>query len=57
MTGERLVCANCTWPVSEGRCSVCRAYRDQHRMPTQLVALLAVLAALVMLVGHQLLTA
>lgn len=27
MTCDRLVCANCAGPVSEGRCAVCRAHR------------------------------
>jgi len=32
MTCDRLVCANCAGPVSEGRCSVCRAHRARmHR--------------------------
>ncbi|WP_181767608.1 hypothetical protein [Streptomyces albidus (ex Kaewkla and Franco 2022)] len=32
MTCDRLVCANCAGPVSEGRCAVCRAHRERlHR--------------------------
>lgn len=32
MTCDRLVCANCAGPVSEGRCQVCRAERARvHR--------------------------
>ena len=27
MTLDRLVCANCSGPVSEGRCPTCRASR------------------------------
>jgi hypothetical protein len=30
MRRDDLVCANCAGPVSEGRCSVCRASRDQY---------------------------
>lgn len=29
MTYDRLVCANCAAPVSEGRCPVCRANRER----------------------------
>ncbi|KUJ65039.1 hypothetical protein ACZ90_52840 [Streptomyces albus subsp. albus] len=29
MTYDRLVCANCASPVSEGRCPVCRASRER----------------------------
>ncbi|MEV8410933.1 hypothetical protein AB0R12_35765, partial [Streptomyces niveus] len=29
MTFDRLVCANCAGPVSEGRCHVCRANRQR----------------------------
>ncbi|MEV0370670.1 hypothetical protein AB0I10_12695 [Streptomyces sp. NPDC050636] len=53
MTYDRLVCANCAAPVSEGRCPVCRASREQlqHQAggifaqlnPVALVALLIVL--------------
>lgn len=32
MTCDRLVCANCAGPVSEGRCALCRAHRERmHR--------------------------
>jgi len=52
MRRDDLACANCSGPVSEGRCSVCRASRDQYRRggggySTQLWLALAVLAALV----------
>lgn len=50
MTWEHLVCANCSGPVSEGRCSVCRASRqrlERERGPQLSPALLAVLAAVV----------
>jgi hypothetical protein len=60
MTYDRLVCANCAAPVSEGRCPVCRASRErlQHEnlwsslSPTALIALLAVLIAAVALVAR-----
>ncbi|MEU8134103.1 hypothetical protein [Streptodolium elevatio] len=50
MTWEHLVCANCSGPVSEGRCSVCRASRQRladERGPQISPTLLAVLAAVV----------
>jgi hypothetical protein len=52
MRRDDLVCANCAGPVSEGRCSVCRAVRDQYRRRSDgfsapFWAVLAVLAALV----------
>ncbi|GHD99670.1 hypothetical protein [Streptomyces alanosinicus] len=61
MTYDRLVCANCAAPVSEGRCPVCRANRErlQHEgflggvNPMALIALLAVLVAAVALLAHQ----
>ncbi|MQY32107.1 hypothetical protein SRB17_00470 [Streptomyces sp. RB17] len=61
MTYDRLVCANCAAPVSEGRCSVCRANRERLQQegflggvnPMALVALLAVLIAAVALLAHQ----
>ncbi|MBS2965820.1 hypothetical protein KGA66_22400 [Actinocrinis puniceicyclus] len=31
MRPDELACANCCGPVSEGRCPVCRASRDQFR--------------------------
>ncbi|RFU87172.1 hypothetical protein DY218_08405 [Streptomyces triticagri] len=54
MTLDRLVCANCAAPVSEGRCHVCRAHRARLEQdggplgglsPVTLVTLLAVLIA------------
>ncbi|GEB53085.1 MULTISPECIES: hypothetical protein [Streptomyces] len=53
MTCDRLVCANCAGPVSEGRCAVCRAHRERlHRAsplaglsPTALIGLLLTLVA------------
>ena len=53
MTGDRLVCAGCAGPVSEGRCPVCRASRERLRQqglfgslsPTTLRTLLVLLLA------------
>ncbi|MFE9606965.1 hypothetical protein [Streptomyces sp. NPDC006012] len=66
MTYDRLVCANCAAPVSEGRCPVCRANRERLQQqgffqdgffaglnPMALIALLVVLIAAVALVAHQ----
>ncbi|GGW20322.1 hypothetical protein [Streptomyces capoamus] len=64
MTYDRLVCANCASPVSEGRCPVCRANRERLQQegflgglaglnPMALIALLAVLIAAVALLAHQ----
>lgn len=39
MTCDRLVCANCAGPVSEGRCSVCRAHRARLQEGGPLAAL------------------
>ncbi|MEU5163531.1 hypothetical protein AB0G74_28500 [Streptomyces sp. NPDC020875] len=55
MTYDRLVCANCAAPVSEGRCPVCRANRERLQQdgplasltPVALAALLIVLIAAV----------
>jgi hypothetical protein len=33
MSCEHLVCANCSGPVSEARCSVCRANRAEMHGP------------------------
>lgn len=60
MTLDRLVCANCAGPVSEGRCSVCRANRARMEQeggwssisPATLVALLVALLAVVIVVEH-----
>lgn len=60
MTYDRLVCANCAAPVSEGRCPVCRASRERLQenglfgqvTPAALVALLVALVALAALL-HQ----
>ncbi|MFC5149698.1 hypothetical protein [Streptomyces aureoversilis] len=58
MTCDRLVCANCAGPVSEGRCPVCRASRErlQHQeglfaglTPAALIALLVALVAVAVL--------
>ncbi|MFJ9035472.1 hypothetical protein ACIRF8_02595 [Streptomyces sp. NPDC102406] len=62
MTLDRLVCANCAAPVSEGRCPVCRANRQRLQQegpfaglnPTALIALVIVLvAAVALLAAHQ----
>ena len=61
MTYDRLVCANCAAPVSEGRCPVCRANRERLQQegflgginPRALIARLAVLIAAVVLLAHQ----
>ncbi|MCB5910999.1 hypothetical protein [Streptomyces pinistramenti] len=62
MTYDRLVCANCAAPVSEGRCPVCRANRERlqqqaggmfaHLNPAMLLALLVALIAVALLL-HQ----
>ncbi|MBA0049518.1 hypothetical protein E0L36_00900 [Streptomyces sp. AJS327] len=56
MTCDRLVCANCAGPVSEGRCPVCRAQRERlHRAaplqvtPATLLALVVALIAVAVL--------
>ncbi|GAA2462469.1 hypothetical protein [Streptomyces macrosporus] len=53
MTCDRLVCANCAGPVSEGRCRVCRAHREQMHQENGLFSMLgslspAALAALLL---------
>ncbi|MFI7098407.1 hypothetical protein ACIBK8_03450 [Streptomyces sp. NPDC050161] len=62
MTYDRLVCANCAAPVSEGRCPVCRANRERLQQqaggmfaqlnPVMLLALLVALIAVGLLL-HQ----
>ncbi|MGP4001868.1 hypothetical protein [Streptomyces sp. 8N706] len=57
MTCDRLVCANCAAPVSEGRCPVCRASRQRMQQegpfgglsPAALLALLVALIAVAVL--------
>ncbi|HZG04768.1 MAG TPA: hypothetical protein VE546_14545 [Streptomyces sp.] len=60
MTCDRLVCANCAGPVSEGRCEVCRAHRARMHQenpfsvlgslsPAALAALLLTLIAVALL--------
>lgn len=57
MTCDRLVCANCAGPVTEGRCAVCRAHRERlHResplanlSPVALFTLLLTLVAVAVL--------
>ncbi|WP_336322848.1 hypothetical protein [Streptomyces lavendofoliae] len=61
MTYDRLVCANCAAPVSEGRCHVCRANRERLQQdgpfgglnPVALLALLLIMVAAVALLAHQ----
>ncbi|MBM9508853.1 hypothetical protein [Actinacidiphila acididurans] len=60
MTSDRLVCANCAGPVSEGRCPVCRANRERLQQenpwsaltPATLIALVVALLAVVLVVEH-----
>jgi hypothetical protein len=51
MSCEHLVCAQCSGPVTEGRCSVCRASRDHvhHQYGSSATAL--VLTLMVLLVA------
>ncbi|MFI8364648.1 hypothetical protein ACIGD1_31390 [Streptomyces sp. NPDC085612] len=61
MTYDRLVCANCAAPVSQGRCPVCRANRERLQQespfsglnPVALVVLMVVLVAALVLVAEQ----
>ncbi|MEV7173388.1 hypothetical protein AB0O18_27260 [Streptomyces sp. NPDC093224] len=61
MTYDRLVCANCAAPVSQGRCPVCRANRERLQQegpfsglnPVALVVLMVVLVAALVLVAQQ----
>ncbi|MCB5182905.1 hypothetical protein [Streptomyces antimicrobicus] len=61
MTYDRLVCANCAAPVSQGRCPVCRANRERLQQegpfaglnPMVLIALMVALLAALALVAHQ----
>ncbi|OKJ41714.1 hypothetical protein [Streptomyces sp. CB01580] len=62
MTYDRLVCANCAAPVSEGRCPVCRASRERLQQeqgvlaglsPVALVTLLVVMLGALALLAHQ----
>ncbi|MGW0392804.1 hypothetical protein ACWDYJ_18250 [Streptomyces sp. NPDC003042] len=60
MTYDRLVCANCAAPVSQGRCPVCRVSRQRLQQegpfsglnPVTLIALLVVLVAALALVAQ-----
>ncbi|MER5809429.1 hypothetical protein ABT143_14735 [Streptomyces sp. NPDC002033] len=61
MTFDRLVCANCAAPVSQGRCPVCRANRERLQQqegpfgglnPVTLIALLVVLVGALALVAR-----
>ncbi|MEU5402047.1 hypothetical protein ABZ348_22445 [Streptomyces sp. NPDC005963] len=61
MTYDRLVCANCAAPVTEGRCPVCRANRERLQQegpfgglnPATLLTLLVVLVAALALLASQ----
>ncbi|MBT2481013.1 MULTISPECIES: hypothetical protein [unclassified Streptomyces] len=61
MTYDRLVCANCAAPVSQGRCPVCRANRERLQQegpfsglnPVALIALMVILVAALVLVAQQ----
>ncbi|MET9519274.1 hypothetical protein [Streptomyces sp. NPDC002994] len=62
MTYDRLVCANCAAPVSEGRCRICRAHLARMQQeggplgglsPAALLALLVLLVAAVALLAHR----
>ncbi|MCX5147473.1 hypothetical protein AB0C90_05300 [Streptomyces sp. NPDC048550] len=61
MTYDRLVCANCAAPVSQGRCPVCRANRERLQQerpfaglnPMALILLLVVLVAALAWVAQQ----
>ncbi|MGN6243545.1 MAG: hypothetical protein ACTHQ3_07705 [Motilibacteraceae bacterium] len=46
MSCERLVCASCAGPVSEGRCPVCRTARDHVHVERSSPATVAVMVAL-----------
>ncbi|CAM5626850.1 hypothetical protein OG373_24275 [Streptomyces avidinii] len=61
MTYDRLVCANCAAPVSQGRCPVCRANRERLQQegspfsglnPMTLIVLMVVLVAALALVAQ-----
>jgi len=61
VTFDRLVCANCAGPVSEGRCPTCRASRRQMQeqqklfgaiSPAALIALLTALVACALIARH-----
>ncbi|MBF9072485.1 hypothetical protein [Streptacidiphilus fuscans] len=61
MTLDRLVCANCSGPVSEGRCPTCRASRQRMMQqqglfaslsPAAVIALVAALVACVLIARH-----
>ncbi|MEU9085252.1 MULTISPECIES: hypothetical protein [Streptomyces] len=61
MTYDRLVCANCAAPVSQGRCPVCRANRERLQQegpfsglnPVALIVLMVILVAALVLVAQQ----
>ncbi|GAA2643416.1 MULTISPECIES: hypothetical protein [Streptomyces] len=60
MTYDRLVCANCAAPVSQGRCPVCRANRERLQQegpfsglnPVTLIVLMVILVTALALVAQ-----
>ncbi|MFE9482708.1 hypothetical protein ACFYNM_29335 [Streptomyces spororaveus] len=60
MTYDRLVCANCAAPVSQGRCPVCRANRERLQQegpfsglnPVTLIVLMVILVTALVLVAQ-----
>jgi uncharacterized paraquat-inducible protein A len=62
MSCEHLICAQCSGPVSEGRCPVCHAARDQMHhhhhagasmaIPLMVAALMALLLMLALHLAH-----
>jgi hypothetical protein len=53
MSCEHLICAQCTGPVVEGRCPVCRAARAHvhHHGPSGISPQLLIAVALILLLG------
>ncbi|MGH3344492.1 MAG: hypothetical protein ACRDPK_16810 [Carbonactinosporaceae bacterium] len=50
MSCERLLCASCAGPVSEGRCGVCRAGRARiHNGAAALSPVVAVVATILLI--------
>ena len=52
MSCEHLICAHCSGPVAEGRCSVCRAAREEfHHHGLSISPQLIIAVALLLLLG------
>ena len=52
MSCEHLICAHCSGPVAEGRCSVCRAAREEfHHHGPSISPQLVIAVALLLLLG------